>query len=446
MLRTFGTLYLAAELFDLGESWRGPVSAAVFGGILALFQVKKLRNTAFALGLLGSVARTVYHFPDVANHRNVILVINLLLLGMWIRSLVGRRSLESILEGSQDLLRAAVVVVYFAAAFHKLNTDFFSSEVSCAFYIWQAWDVLWPIDLALPEILTGVLPTVAFLWEAALITLAWPRMQWFGLLLAFSLHVWTALIWMVDFASAMFPLLFLFLPTAWRRSVFEHGSGSKAVTVYAALVCAYPWVTAVAQRVTEAPMPTRIQALYFFMATAVLVAPLITYAWSTRSAWQPQPVLSAFRSPAKAALLLGLLAYAATPYLGLRTAGNFTMFSNLVIYEPHANHLPVPSQARLFDHADDIVWFDEIDPRVRGRHREAPVEPDGLPAIEFRRLVGGWYEGGLRDVHMRIRYRGQILEFADITLSVEWRTLPWWQRWLLDFRSVQATTPNRCRW
>ena len=45
------------------------------------------------------------------------------------------------------------------------------------------------------------------------------------------------------------------------------------------------------------------------------------------------------------------------------------------------------------------------------------------------------------------RYGGQEFSSENIALEPDWRVDRWdWEMRLLDFRLIQQTEPNRCRW
>src|SRR5262249_50251754 len=121
-----------------------------------------------------------------------------------------------------------------------------------------------------------------------------------------------------------------------------------------------------------------------------------------------------------------LIFHGATPYLGLRTTGNFTMFSNLATENWRSNHLLVPS-GQLFGYQQDIVWIRSIDRRVRHWYKRKDMheslEGMGLPAVEFRKLVGKWSsQEDMQKLHAELTYEGQDLVSSDLAKDLRWGT------------------------
>jgi len=142
------------------------------------------------------------------------------------------------------------------------------------------------------------------------------------------------------------------------------------------------------------------------------------------------------------------LLHGLTSYLGLRTAGNFTMFSNLRTEGPASNHLLLSGNpVKLWHYQEDVVRFIRIDDRrSRIGYQYQPLEGSLLPVVEFRKLIYRWTKAGAA-VPMTFEYRGTIHSTTDITRDPEWETRSRdWAMRLLDFRVIQPNGPNACRW
>ena len=84
---------------------------------------------------------------------------------------------------------------------------------------------------------------------------------------------------------------------------------------------------------------------------------------------------------------LVLALHGLTSYLGLRTAGNFTMFSNLRTEGGISNHLFMPRRlVSLADYQEDLVEILETDDVDFAEYREQQLL---LPYFEFRRMMSG---------------------------------------------------------
>ena len=91
---------------------------------------------------------------------------------------------------------------------------------------------------------------------------------------------------------------------------------------------------------------------------------------------------------------LGLLLFGLTSYFGLRTAGNFSMYSNLRTEAGRSNHLVLgDNQLKWASYQDDVVRIVDIGNGAKIRrylNRWGKLEGNLLPLVEFRKLLLKW--------------------------------------------------------
>lgn len=76
-------------------------------------------------------------------------------------------------------------------------------------------------------------------------------------------------------------------------------------------------------------------------------------------------MLSASMPKFMAVFLIGLCCFGLMPYLGLRTAGTFSMFSNLRTEGPRSNHLLLATNPlKRWGYQEDVVWILNLSPEV----------------------------------------------------------------------------------
>jgi hypothetical protein len=143
-----------------------------------------------------------------------------------------------------------------------------------------------------------------------------------------------------------------------------------------------------------------------------------------------------------------LLLHGLTPYLGLRTAGNFSMFSNLRTEGATSNHFLLGANPlKIWSYQEDLVRVIAIDDKwARIGYGYMPLQGNLLPVVEFRKLIYKWTRAG-RKVPLTLEYRGRIHSTRDIVHDPAWRTdTRDWEMRLLDFRVIQPEGSNQCRW
>jgi hypothetical protein len=454
----------------------------------------------------------VTQFPDVANHVNVEIACSVMLLVAIGYSIAHRDRFptdDDCFELIRPVLQVTMVALYVMAGFAKLNTDFLNPAVSCVGDMVHDLRSVAAIRVPLlrlpagpfliagvglvaaalvttrgtgravrpmtragtfglivaPGILTLGLAPIAPAKAAALAILAmscivilWefvggmlltvPRLQ--GPLLAFCwmMHATLSFIGFVHFGALAFAMLFTFLPAQY-MDLMTRGVRLPLVnrTVPRVQVCfGIAALAGVVSGLNER-LPA---AILFNLATLVMLWPVLR----SLAAQAPRPVWPGTRignrlTPAWFyALPVLLVLHGLTGYVGLRTAGNFTMFSNLRTEGAESNHLLLGTNPlKIWGYQEDLVHFTAFDKRLSPPSYEGQsLEGQELPVVEFRKWIYRWTEAGAV-VPMTFVYRGQAYRTPNIVADPAWRTPERsWAMRLMDFRIIQSEGPNRCRW
>ncbi len=514
----FAILYMAALTLEVTERWRDPGFTVAFllaAAAIVLSGVNQIKFLAFLIFSGGYFL--VFHFPDVANHVNLIIYCNavlvLVMAGMFVRRR-GRVTDDEFFDAVSPVLRASLIVVYFLAGFHKLNRDYFDPEVSCA--VGMVAKVTWamqsdvfgvPVALVLATVFlvivyrlvggirSGALrprlsilmiaacavgallvllaalldvPTALLLrvgLAAAILILAWeligslllavPRLQVVMVPFSLGVHAVLAMVGFVDFGALAFALLFTFVPPTYHRVLNDH---AKLPGIAVNRLHAYFWLNIAGgvlagfdEHVHRFFDRQLVAGLIFNSAVLIVILPMLATLLSTspRPPWAGVQVLTGQTTKALYAFPVLLLLFGMTPYLGLRTAGTFSMFSNLRTEGDRSNHLLLGSNPmKIWGYQEDAVRILEIDDRfgVVIHHYDQSPQDHRLPVVEFRKWIHQWTHSGF-EVPVTFEYRGQIHTIEDITQDPTWSTrgrTP--QMYLMDFRVIQPDGPNLCRW
>jgi hypothetical protein len=261
------------------------------------------------------------------------------------------------------------------------------------------------------------------------------------------MHAALAFIGFADFGALAFALLFTFVPRPWFdllrppvRLPAIHLPGHRG-HLYAALailsVPAGRWSSAAAGLLLNA-------------GALVLLWPILraAVARAQRLAWAGVPLFSPATPRWMYLFPVVLLLHGLTPYLGLRTAGNFSMFSNLRTEGERSNHLLLGGNPlKIWHYQEDVVEIIEIDDRqARNRITSSVLEGYRVPVVEFRKLIHWWTRAGAT-IPITLSYRGAVHSSPDITSDTVWRVRSNdWEMRLMDFRVIQTSGPNECRW
>jgi hypothetical protein len=473
-LGLFSLLWAAAAALHHLEArpWAGlPIYPFVI--LLLLFPGRLWAIAAFALAHATLLALDL---PSAANHSVLALLMDgLLLIGCAHAAAAGGDSssrparLWSALRGP---VRATTAAVYSFAIFHKLNSSFFDPEVSCATRQLAKIFELHGIDAWTPGAswLALNIPITLAAEIGVLLLLLWPRATHLGALLGLAFHTGLAWASFFDFATVVFAMYLFFF--SWesleeRLQAVPRWAWPCFLCAFAALAATSVYfhgirgdATLIAGRRWSLQADTLICAFWMLM-----IWPLLLPLFRRRE----KPRLDRRWTGARAAWAIPAIAVVngATPYLGLKTVANYSMFSNLRTEGGVTNHLIV--QARGFavaSYQDDLArvaflvrtppaswpWWVRIrggERWVRRSSRWVSELPDArVPFTEVRRTLQLWKEIGFTEVAISYERAGRSRmvpdAFGDADLM---EPLPLWERRLLAFRAVDEDgLASSCRW
>lgn len=526
----FVALYVTGFMMEMVERWLYPGWTAA-GVVLSLLTIvlAKQRIVFLVFLVLTTAYFLLFRFPEVANHINLLIFCNVLLILGLAYSYLSRRGREDFPAYFEALLspvRLMLIVTYSVAGFHKLNHDFLNPEVSCirSFLRTFRWTLTRPL---FDEGLLFLVPTVAFIVVIGLLVLwlalrrgtgrfpRWPFLCWlaamclagalvassasaaegetlgrhvgflilgiaglivfwqliegplllvpwlqpFILCFALVVHSYLGLIGFVDFQSIALALILAFVPRpvvqAWgRERRLQLGAlGVDRVHAYVGLNLLAGLLTAFHVFVTplfEPPSVKAMQGILFNGGVLILLWPLLVGLLRGTRDWRWRGVSVFDRRTPKFLYLLPVLLvlFGLTSHFGLRTAGNFSMFSNLRTEGDVSNHLLFKNNPlKFWDYQEDVVHVIELDDAAaRAGHHYMDLQGLKLPVVEFRKLVDTWAKEAMV-VPIVFEYQGQLHTSDNIAADPAWRPESWdWEMILLDFRVIQPEGPNECRW
>lgn len=461
MFSLFAQFWVLAFFLHHAEDWKYPATSIVAMLLAVWTTFARDRAVPFTVSLAVFTVVNVEKLPHLANHANYYTLICVCLLlwiaGVWWRN--GRRLDEETLArafpGVRPTLCLSLFVVYWMAGFHKLNAGFFDPDVSCAadFFLRYAREYDFP-ESVFPRWLLDTSPyLVVFVELAGALLLLVPRLQVLGILAFVLLHSYLVPLSFYDFASICYGILLCFLPPRLFEGSANRARAERGMRV---LVVAMLVGNVVSRFLEDEGLEDWIAAdnamgWFFLAGSLTLIVQVVRNARASglRLLDLEGVNLFAFREvrPRWMWLMpLLLLVYTNTSYLGLRTAGNTTMFSNLRTEDGVSNHFLVSSSWQPFGFQRDVLYVEAIPEEFRDEMRGQPEVGMGMTRFELRRIAERWRGRG-EEVPMRFRQGNRIYSYDDITEEDEWaRPLPWIAKKLMLFREIQPDGPNECRW
>ena len=447
--QTFIWLFTISFIYELGESWQNTgMTLFTMACCLFIMSSKEERVRAILFTMLAFLLFVLgFWFPVVANHVNLQLFTIIMVLLFAAREFKGG-SLKLIF--AQQTFGLCLVATYFMSAVHKLNFDFFDSQFGCTTWMYSKannWLNLGIIE-SMPQWFFTISPYiyVGVLFSATIALLLPGLYRAMGLITLFSLHSFLAFIGFADFSSICFSFYVLFIPKKiWNKSfkgyrLWNFMPVEKWYSCWAFLMALF---TALSFRFSLFER-THYQGLFLLVGVFPLAYLFVRslkdkkskYFWKTQKS-----LLSGVKWKALVPAVL-IVVFALSPYMGLRSKGTFTMFSNLKVEGGSNNHILIP-QWDLFPFLKNIVWIKRLD------GQQGPSY--GLNEIDFRRQVMVDYEERWlkqkKPLSVVIDYQGKEYIYKNVFVEDLWiQELPWYI-YFLDFRSIQVdqNNPNRCR-
>ena len=460
VLAVFAVLWAAANLFHVwgpsgaafGVISRHPTTLAVVQALLGAASVAVLlRPRSIArLAVLAALGPAALWFeaPVLGSHWVLACLVDAALL----LALLAGRSADRLTATFVPVARWVLVGFYCFAAFAKLNHAFFTPSVSCGtFYLDElagslgislhsttagGWSHLVPFAVAATEMSIPILLSMRRTRHAGVVV----GLVFHSLIALDQTHLFS------DFSSVLVALFVLFLPEAFASDVVALYRGLRsevrerlqaAVVVGTGLLLALQWYGRNAN-VQRLFFDGRTWAWLLFDAT--LVALVARFLVRPHPSAIERPLSFARNGVPRWMAIVPLLVVlnGLSPYVELRTAYAFNMYSNLQTADGESNHLLVTHTVPLTDFESDIVRITaSSDPGLR-QYVSGRLD---LPFLQLRDYLSRHHDVSL--TYVRGGVERSVARAADDPALIE--PVPSWESKLFAFRSLDQTEPARCQ-
>ena len=543
----FVIFYVTAFLMEILEKWQDLVLSWTAIGMVILLIFPRITRLKFLIFLLLTTAYfLIFLFPDVANHVNLIIYLNIALIvgGIYSYFIIGDHAVPAYADRDSDLpsaardlsrqnseyfeivlpiLRSALIIVYFLAGFHKLNRDFFNPQVSCSkiFFLniiaeikteflglpllfwlivvflisgWYllskklaifhnnkllklgllatiiplAWTILFLLEThanflaSLFPLIYLLTPVVVVIWEilgGLLLSVA--KLQLPILLFSLMMHLIFVLIDFTAFGALALALLLTFIPQSYYQLLLNN-LYINIFKIKVNRVYLYFWLNALGglveginHRIHSIPNFRTIIEFLFYLSVIIFIYPLISVIFlpvAKRPIWTGVSIFNSKMPKFMWLFPLFLLTFGFSSYLGLGTAGNFSMFSNLKTEGMTSNHLLLSQNPfKIFKYQEDTVkiyvaFSEKNNQKFYLTLNNRPFAGNSLPLVEFKKSIYNWTKNNEK-VSMMFKYQDKAYPTRDIINDPIWKTPKQnWEMKLLNFRLISSVEPNECSW
>jgi hypothetical protein len=439
------------------------VASLAVGLTSLLVVIKPTGLVRFAAMLIATIALVSIFLPWSQNHMFFTLVASMTALAAlaWGYCIKGRNAGPASMSQAMALIRVEVLIMYFFVVLHKLNYDYFNVEVSCAVSLCNDLETLSGIKMPGAWIYVPTIWGVVVLEGLIPILLMIPRTRVLGVGIGLAFHYLLALHpnrFVYDYSAMMFALFVLFLPddflfdlwatvrriTAWRLAVLIVLGVAVERALVALGLCFDP-------DKLDGRLMIWFRLIWMAMGLAAMALFCATLYRRGGSEWQrltgnPELAEPSYFRPALSWLMIFpvlLFFNGCCPYLGLKTAPTFSMFSNLRTEGGRTNHFFMPIQFRLANYQEDLVTIlESSEPSILALHKpgysatffDLRTKVSSVPGAD---LTVTYVRNGQRITETRRDNQGSEL----------FQKPPLLLRKILYFRPIQiGTEPQNCCW
>lgn len=336
--------------------------------LAALFVIYRPGSVpGFIILILLQLYDIFFLMPGVNNHWLFTCFVNITILTVLVHLFLKYRSFTidagSWYQQFAPIVRIEVLILYFYAVFHKLNSDFFNPSVSCATELLKYQNL--PFVPLTSEIFVASGYFTVIIETVIPLLLVFKRTRKPGLLIGVVFHsilAYSSYNGYFDFSSMMFALYFLFtgpdfavyLKNKWQalRNVkfFNRFSVTRLLITLVVILAVMGLIHKLNYALPDFPdfnlycywLIYNLVFLYFIIKYCLQKSPSEPGIFSLyhRLHWI-FPVI---------VFLNGL-----SPYLGLKTENSFSMFSNLRTEGGVTNHYLIPASFQIFDYQREYV-------------------------------------------------------------------------------------------
>lgn len=313
--------------------------------------------------------------PAVPNHWLFMAFVNLTIVQAMIYQAVKTKTFnvnkELLLKTFAPVVRVELLILYFYVVFHKLNSDFFTPEISCATDFLAAQD-----STGLLKQNNQVLALNAYLsvgLEAIIpLLMLFRKTRQLGLLIGLVFHcvlAFNPINGFYDISAMIFATYILFTTQEFTNEVYrwyDKFLAWKARIRVGLSRFTVPKLAIITIGVTMVFGGLIVLMWYLntkdffreFFWTAfniVFIGPFVFAMFKKKGSAVKET--NYFSMPAWSFLLFPVIVFlnGLTPYLGLKTENAYAMFSNLRTEGGKTNHYLVPVSTQIFDYQKDLV-------------------------------------------------------------------------------------------
>ena len=374
--RIFCTVWAIATLFHIANIRAFADSFTFFSlTAAAIFLIAKPSSL---IRLLVFMLLQLYHvyssMPSVSNHWLLTALVNLTILHALVYLIIKRKTFYidkvEFLETFAPLVKIELIILYFYAVFHKLNSGFFDTSGSCAVEFILQQNGYYNFMSSAKSLLTLNIYFTLLVETLIPVLICIRKTRYWGILLGLLFHcaiAYNPINGFYDFSSFVFAIYFLFTGTSFSdkiSSIFRNFKSRKShfkdkllqfnlvnLAIFAVILAGSVAAIYIANKEFSDFFRHIIWTAY---SGIFIIAFIMTMAARKNDKQAESPSFSVAHY---SLLLVPFLVFlnGLCPSLGLKTESSYAMFSNLRTEGGTTNHYIMPASLQLFDYQKDVV-------------------------------------------------------------------------------------------
>ena len=459
LLRLITSLWASAILFSLFAvpEWFDyvflvqeiPAFVEIGLSFVALFALFRPTRPNFILLLVAQIGEVCFSMPSVPNHRTAMTFVSVGFLVSYL--LAAKREKRFDLHSKvffDDAIRVArmsLLIVYFFAAFAKMNAAYLDPSLSCAVRFY-ANVVKW-----FPFIPEGKAFNYLSIYGPLVVEILIPfgllskRFRKHSILLGIAFHFVLALDLdkrFLNFSMVMSALYFLFLSPTYLKNVEEKWREKYLQYLPHAFFIIYVVGFLQSQTLNLRILTIIAEQILWTMFIAGFVI-AVYKSPSGRDDFKGEGEHAKSYPLLRYLLYLLLFINGSSPYLGTKTRTSFNMYSNLRLEPDYSNHHFWPRSLDLFGNLSKPVKVIRLLPEKL--HSSELKDGMLLTHFELSRFVA-LYHDKIESLEFEYEGRTHLVESNSPEMQDLQRSYPWFQRKFLIYRPLGKDVTNECIW
>ena len=426
-----GTIFLIKELF---------IPQAILGLSLLGF----LNPRSNFLLLINSILFATYYIytsPVSSNNKTTAFFLSILIVLSILKTLLSQRSITFdrnkifyLIQGPGKLI---ILFMYFFGIYHKLNTDFFNPNVSCAVELSRP--ILSIIGQGNNITLNWIPIYLTFFVETiAILGLLFQRYRKLGLAFSIPFHIiigFTGYAFYMDFSTIVLALYSLNINDyslermkafydRWFRSYWLKKTASLLPIGLALAIFIY--VTMICQGICSYKSFMPIFAFYSIPISFILLF----------SRYVKREGLKKSKSGLLFLIPIAFFLNGMSPYLGLKTESALSMYSNLYVEGRTTNHFLHGVFPGFWDYSDEVITvIDSNNQKLR--------EGKSFIRYDFDRRLSNLKNVEVT-VQSNLKSKPQRISTSDSNWKNSYDETNWLMKKYLIFKPINYTRPKIC--